>query len=454
MGIRSVVRSRVRRAGTASVLALALVAVPTAALAAGSKGGGVPASLRMHNTDGWWYTAMHLPAVQKHLSGAGVTVAIIDGSIDLKAPELQGASITLGRTCGGGVTKSRPVTSQIPDSAGGTHGTSMAAYLVGQGHGSGPAGSGILGVAPKAHLMYYSGTNRKGGSCGAAPLIRAAVDDGASIISMSFGGGFDDPSERSAVRYAESKGVVLVASSGDTGGSGGSPSVDYPAGDPGVVAVNAVNKAAKPWGRNPAPMEEPASQGAPAVNAFPVISAPGVHAGALLWFRSSGFWSTGYMNGTSPATAITAGALALVKQKYPTATGNQLIQDLIHNPGGTGYGWDAHYGFGIVSVPHMLAQDPTKWPDVNPLLNGPDAAVKNFPSKIYGHPAAAKVAQDQSASKASGKTSSAKAAGDTTGGAPSDGGGAPGWLWAVLAVIGVAVAGLGAKLGLSKRATG
>ena len=34
--------------------------------------------------------------------------------------------------------------------------------------------------------------------------------------------------------------------------------------------------------------------------------------------------------GTSDAAPIVAGALALVKSKYPDATGNQLIQQLIH----------------------------------------------------------------------------------------------------------------------------
>lgn len=454
MRIGSQLRSHARRAGTAAALALALAGLPTAATAAGAGGSsGVPASLRQHNTDGWWYTGMHLPQVQKHLNGAGVTVAVIDGPVDTAAPDLRGADITLGQNCQGGMTKSQAPTQENADAPGGDHGTAMAADIVGQGHGSGPGGAGILGIAPRAHLLFYGAETAHGRGAGnicrnTGPLIRAAVNAGADIISMSFGATTDNLDQRKAALWAEKKGVVLVAAAGDTGGAAPSPTVGFPAGDPGVVAVNAINKAAKPWARNPAPTTLPAGgNGVPAVDAFPVISAPGVHTGALLWSHTRGFVSTAWVNGTSPATAIVSGALALVKQKYPKATGNQLIQNLIHNPGGTGYGWDRHYGFGIVSVPHMLAQDPTKWPDVNPLLNGPDAAIKNFPASSYGHPAAAQGTQSHPAKKASDTTSTHNSPAMPGNG----GGGMPAWVWVVIAAVVVGLGGAAAKLGLSKR---
>lgn len=83
-----------------------------------------------------------------------------------------------------------------------------------------------------------------------------------------------------------------------------------------------------------------------------------------------------------------AGALALVKQKYPTATGNQLIQQLIHNTSRDSMGWQRVVGFGILRLDRMLATDPTGWPDVNPLLNGADAARADFPSSVYRDPSA------------------------------------------------------------------
>ena len=78
----------------------------------------------------------------------------------------------------------------------------------------------------------------------------------------------------------------------------------------------------------------------------------------------------------------------MVKQKYPTATANQLIQHLIHTTSQEKFGWQSTFGFGIPSIGNMLAKDPAGWPDVNPLLNGPDAARADFPSSVYRDPAA------------------------------------------------------------------
>jgi len=63
--------------------------------------------------------------------------------------------------------------------------------------------------------------------------------------------------------------------------------------------------------------------------------------------------------------------LALVAQKYPDATSNQLLHSLLENTdrGGRGSGHDATFGFGVVDLRAMLAVDPTVYPDVNPLLS-------------------------------------------------------------------------------------
>jgi len=75
--------------------------------------------------------------------------------------------------------------------------------------------------------------------------------------------------------------------------------------------------------------------------------------------------------GNSYATPVTAGVLALVAQKYPDATSNQLLHSLLENAdrGGRGSGHDATFGYGVVDLRAMLAVDPTGYPDVNPLLS-------------------------------------------------------------------------------------
>ena len=81
--------------------------------------------------------------------------------------------------------------------------------------------------------------------------------------------------------------------------------------------------------------------------------------------------------------------LALVKSKYPEATGNQLIQHLIHFVFGaeddSTWGWRRDIGFGSASVPNMLAHDPTGWPDENPLLLDTVTDIEaTYPFTIYG----------------------------------------------------------------------
>jgi hypothetical protein len=81
-----------------------------------------------------------------------------------------------------------------------------------------------------------------------------------------------------------------------------------------------------------------------------------------------------------------AGALALVKSKYPEATGNQLIQHLIHfDTDPESYAYSDDLGFGVISLRNMLANDPTGWPDVNPLMVGnPRRVIEKFPMSVYG----------------------------------------------------------------------
>jgi hypothetical protein len=100
----------------------------------------------------------------------------------------------------------------------------------------------------------------------------------------------------------------------------------------------------------------------------------------------------------------------------------------------------------------MLKTDPSKWPDENPLLKGPKAAVKAYPMSIRGHVAetsdhgaagpSAAVSPTRSAGSASGRPSATR---KSSGG----GTGIPGWLW--VAVAAVVLLGLGGGVALNKR---
>src|SRR5260370_34431452 len=128
---------------------------------------------------------------------------------------------------------------------------------------------------------------------------------------MSLGYTRESRAVRAALQYACDKSVVVVASAGNSGtaagadGTGRAP-YSFPANSPGVLAVGAVN-------------------GAGQVASFSSehfsvqVAAPGYRVPAQ--GRDGGHW---YVTGTSPACALTARVVALIKSRYPRPTDSQV----------------------------------------------------------------------------------------------------------------------------------
>ncbi|HSE70649.1 MAG TPA: S8 family serine peptidase [Nocardioidaceae bacterium] len=331
----------------------------------------------------WWFDAMRLGAAHEQATGKGATIALIDSALDTSVPELQGADIRLRLDCNG--NRARPLTGP-----GASHGTAQAALLVGNGRGNAPGGEGVRGIAPDATVLAYDNDLEPGTDHIECPaegfrrMFRDAVRQGADVISVASTLGAD---VFPVVTEAVSSGVVVVAAAGADDVAGHV----YPADAVGVVSVNAVDEGAQPWKHN-------------RNTGSPVISAPGVFVGSG-GISERGWSSLGWGTGTSAATSITSGALALVESRYPDATGNQLIQHLIHYTGGEGgYYWDEDYGFGIVSVTRMLQTSPTQWPDENPLGKKIPDAVDRYPmsasSLVEDEPVAGEPAAGEPAASA------------------------------------------------------
>jgi subtilisin family serine protease len=110
-----------------------------------------------------------------------------------------------------GPSGSRDVTG--PDALHGTHVAGIIAAVRG-------GANAVQGIAPSVRIMALravpDGDER---DTDVARAIRYAVDNGAQIINMSFGKGFSPQkaSVDSAVRYADSKGVLLVHAAGNDG---------------------------------------------------------------------------------------------------------------------------------------------------------------------------------------------------------------------------------------------
>jgi subtilisin family serine protease len=321
--------------------------------------------------DPWWYGAMGLDKFHREVTGKGVKIAVIDQALNADAPELKGAKVKLRigmRDAGTGETFPAKSYSRAFYAS---HGTAMTTLLVGQGKGNAPGGAGIRGIAPDAEVYFYQmdPDPTDEGFEFSYGLFEQAIADKVDIISFSFTG---ETGLVPVIKKAQEAGIVVVAGAGRKDGI-----IGQPASLRGVVAVGAVDKNAKAWKHQP--------QGSGSLT----VTAPGVKvaSGSMEGSATDAHWVSGTeRTGTSDATPLVAGALALVKQKYPTATGNQLIQHLIHTTGQETYGWQPTFGFGIPSIGKMLATDPTGWPDVNPLTNGVDAARTDFPPSVYRDP--------------------------------------------------------------------
>jgi hypothetical protein len=439
---------------------LASVAAP-AAVADGSRADGPHAKT-------WWYDAMKLDQVHRQATGKGVTVAIIDDGMQPNIPSLAGADIKMmpSPCLQGADGPRRPVRDPSDRSI---HGGEMAAYVVGNGDGPGGRGTGVKGVAPDARVLVYDLDDERlkepaGGAftCSQDDMgatILAALRAGADIISMSWGIQDDvfglgaDIKEAVAANKA-----VLVAANNDTAPEhrGRGKKLVMPSDVPGVVSVNALDQTARPWKDSLTLWEQ--NPGVTENWYAPVISAPGVklEAPGTAEADDTNVRSTG----TSAATALVAGSLAVVKEKYPRATPNQLIQNLVHHttdddhPDDTpDLTWVRGYGFGIASPLNMLQHDPTRWPDENPLPGDPTKLAQRYPTSLEtAPPKAADSASPASEQGASGEDRTEEARSDKAAvrEESEDSASAGTWVWVVAAAVLLLLA-LGAVLTLVLR---
>ena len=325
----------------------------------------------------WYYTAMNLPDIHASgITGKGVTIAIIDGPIYLGVPTLQGANVEVQPTsCYDTSGVPLPGTSESWDVA--HHGTGVTSLVVGTGAGY-PGEVGVQGVAPDARVLYYpmyfdgdlpegetchdaTGTNPQSVDDQAALAIDSAVANGAQIVSMSFiTAGV--PQLQEATATALRHGVILVAGLGNTTVEQADPA---PAIFNGVVSVLS--------GAYDGSLQTDEFTHVANTSPFVDVVAPGVNILQQGSTASKDWTSQSFVTGTSAATPIVAGELALDMQKYPNATSNQILQAMIHNTGATGVShepmWDENFGYGTVSARTLLPADPTQYPDVNPFID-------------------------------------------------------------------------------------
>ena len=153
-----------------------------------------------------------------------------------------------------------------------------------------------------------------------ANAIRYAVDNGAQIISMSFGKGLSPEKNwvDDAVKYAESKNVLLVHAAGNDAKNVDStdnfPNPTYL--DNGQNATNWITVGASGDPKNGGITASFSNYGKKGVDVF----APGVQ----IYSTIPGGTTYGNASGTSMACPVVAGVAALLLEYYPTLSAKQL----------------------------------------------------------------------------------------------------------------------------------
>ena len=290
-----------------------------------------------------YFAYYHLDQARaKGYTGKGVTIALIDGEVDTSAPELAGATVIDKTPC--------TVTSGANSKS---HGTAMASLLV----------SKEYGVAPDATLLAYRTSFPKDGDKAESDcrghhgntldepewLINQAITDGAQIISISASSGDTSPAVKWAIARANALGVIVVSGAGNDNDE---DTIDSFGKWSGVVSVSAIDTSGKraeysSWGKG----VTVAAVGGPMV-AYDFETGTNINT-----------------QGTSNATPLVAGFLALAKQKWPNATSNQLLQLLTKTALNNEGQWNKYTGYGVAAIGPMLNTDPSQYPDENPIMD-------------------------------------------------------------------------------------
>jgi type VII secretion-associated serine protease mycosin len=310
-----------RRAGSA-VIAGAVVASTLLAAA--------PAQADYIREGEYWLDQYGVTEAWETTRGEGVTIAVIDTGIDGSHPDLEGTVVGGTDFSGLGARDGQtPV-----DTGDSGHGTMVASLAAGRGSA---VDTGVIGVAPGADLLSISigfGSAARDSDEQVAEAVTWAVDNGADIINMSLTRNtlsWPESWDR-AFLYAMQNDVVVVAAAGNRGS--GTSTVGAPATMPGVLTVAGVDR------------DGEASMDASAQGITIGVSAPSENLlGAVPGDGVVG-WS-----GTSGATPIVAGVVALVMAAHPDLDAANVINRVVSTATPAGAkGADPIYGFGLIDA--------------------------------------------------------------------------------------------------------
>lgn len=259
-----------------------------------------------------------------------ILVAVIDTGIDYDHPDLADNYVALGYDWVNG--DSYP----SDDNGHGTHCAGIIAAVLNNSEGI--AGLAQVGIMAEKALDAGGG----GYENDLANAIIHAVDQGADIISMSWGGYIYSALIHDAIKYAYDAGALLVGAAGNDPW----PGRHYPAAYKEVIAVTATNQS-----------DEPASftsygdwveLAAPGVDIYSTMPTYYVTLNGWPYYKNQRY---DYLSGTSMACPHTAGLAALALGQFPTMSRDQLRYYLRYTADDLGEpDFDEYYGYGRINA--------------------------------------------------------------------------------------------------------
>lgn len=277
----------------------------------------------------------------------GVVVAVIDTGVDASHPDLSGVVLP--------GYDANTQTAMSPSTDAHWHGTFVSGIIAAKADNN----QFGRGVAPGVLILPVKVCDATG-SCPSDSVARGvlwATAHGAKVINMSLGSAYASSAILAAVQDAEARGVVVVAAAGNTGS--GVP--QYPASFQSVLSVGGLDQQGlrasfSSYGSN-------VDLAAPGVSLFSTFS---TNASTTGW---------GSASGTSFASPMVAGAVALIASRNPTWGTTQLRERVLAtaSTGPTDLGGkslDVNAAIGTATPP-VTAPTTTPPPTTGPVTTSP-----------------------------------------------------------------------------------
>jgi serine protease AprX len=286
--------------------------------------------------------SVYAPAAWTAATGAGVGVAVIDTGIDGRLPDFAAANGS-SRVIASAITNPDATTAR--DTYG--HGTHVAGIIAGNGNRRADQSAGeYVGIAPNANLIAIKASDDAGDATilDAIYGLQFAVDHkddlGIRVVNLSLSSTAaesyrTDPLD-AAVEAAYFSGLVVVAAAGNRGSQAGAATY-APGNDPFAISVGAVDDRGTVLRSDDVSTEWSTLGASQDGFAKPDIAAPGAHIVSTL-ARGSAFAEMcpgcvvdgDYirLGGTSMAAAVVSGIAALMLERHPGWTPDQVKSTL------------------------------------------------------------------------------------------------------------------------------